>query len=144
MTDTKDAQPTDRPLGVSILCRRDRSVLLVQRGKPPFCGHWSLPGGRVEAGETPRVAAERELLEETGLVAELPAEPVEWVDVDSPARDGLPALHFRIAVFLALRPPGGRLAAGDDAQDAAWVDLSDLDTRPMTPGTANRIRRLFS
>jgi 8-oxo-dGTP diphosphatase len=132
---------SDVPLGVSVLCRHAAEVLLVQRGKAPFLGYWSLPGGRVEAGEVPRTAAQRELLEETGLEADLDPDPVEWVEVDSPARDGVPALRFRIAVFLATRPRG-TLIAGDDARAAAWVPIADLDRRRMTPGTAARIRRL--
>ena len=132
---------SDLPLGVSVLCRATDTVLLVQRGKDPYLGYWSLPGGRVEAGERPRDAARRELLEETGLEADLDPDPVEWVEVDSPARDAVPAFRFRIAVYLATRPQG-TLTAGDDAQDAAWVRITDLDGRPMTPGTAARIRRL--
>ncbi|WP_093810479.1 NUDIX hydrolase [Stappia sp. ES.058] len=138
-----DAPSPATALGVSVLCRQDQTVLLIRRGKAPFLGHWSLPGGRVEAGETPRIAAVRELREETGLHADLDPEPVEWVEVESPEHPGIPAQRFRIAVFLAIRT-NGMLAAGDDAQDAAWVAIGDLDNRPMTPGTATRIRRLVA
>ena len=50
---------------------KDRKVLLVKRGRAPFAGLWSLPGGKIEGDETPRQAACRELKEETGIEAEV-------------------------------------------------------------------------
>lgn len=127
-------------LSVSVLCHQDGSVLLIQRGKAPYKGYWSLPGGKVEWGETMQAAAAREFLEETGLRAELSG-PVEIFD--SIQRDGAGNVetHFALAVFIA-RKPSGTAIAGDDAASAEWVPLALLDHRPTTPGTADRIRRL--
>lgn len=64
--------PTGIPTGVHVLCERDGRVLLMRRaGTGFFDGQFSLPGGHVEAGESLRHAAQRELREETGLEAEL-------------------------------------------------------------------------
>ena len=63
-----DLAPRD---SASMAVFKHRKVLLVKRGRPPFAGLWSLPGGKVEDGETPRQTACRELKEETGIEAEV-------------------------------------------------------------------------
>mgnify|MGYP001319783150 CR=1 FL=1 len=124
-----------------LIANLEEHALLRARHDEVSEAYTTLRAGFDEEIEGTRDAARRELLEETGLEADLDPDPVEWVEVDSPARDAVPAFRFRIAVYLATRPQG-TLTAGDDAQDAAWVRIADLDGRPMTPGTAARIRRL--
>jgi ADP-ribose pyrophosphatase YjhB (NUDIX family) len=93
-------------------------LLLIERGRPPGRGLWSLPGGRVETGETDAEAVVRELREETGLSVR----PGALVGrVERPA----PAGVFEIFDY-ACAVEGGALRAGDDAADAAWVDLADF------------------
>ena len=58
-------------MGASIAVFKGDTVLLVQRGRAPFRGLWSLPGGSIEPGESAREAALRELKEETGITAEI-------------------------------------------------------------------------
>lgn len=109
-----------RPIvGVGVVCLRDgaqgEEVLLVRRGRPPRAGEWSLPGGRLELGETLAACALRELYEETGVRAEL----LGLVDVV----DGLfPAAHFVLIDFLA-EWTAGEPRAGDDAAEARFVAL---------------------
>ncbi|MFD1695198.1 NUDIX hydrolase [Roseibium aestuarii] len=132
----------ERPiLSVSILCRRGDSVLLVQRSKEPYQGHWSLPGGAVEVGETLLEAAARELLEETGLVAELHgvAEIFDSIQRDD---DGRVRSHFVLAVVMADAPDGEAVAA-DDAADLCWVTPDAALDLLTTPGTPERITRLL-
>jgi 8-oxo-dGTP diphosphatase len=91
-------------------------LLLVRRGTPPGQGLWSLPGGRVEAGETDSSAVVRELLEETGLRV-LPGTLVGSV------RRPAPSGTYEIFDYTAT-VAGGSLLAGDDAAAAEWVDLA--------------------
>lgn len=99
-------------------------VLLIERARPPGVGLWSVPGGKLEPGETLRAAVAREVLEETGLEVEVG----ELVEVIERMGDGW---HYVILDYLA-RVTGGALRAGDDVSDARWV--SDLATLPLTDG----------
>ncbi len=115
--------------GASIAVFKNRRVLLVKRGRAPFAGLWSLPGGKLEGDETPREAARRELKEETGIEAEVDG-VVDTVRVA--AGEGT---IYRLTVFYG-RATGGRLKAGSDSEAAAWVPLDNIDALPMTEGTA--------
>ena len=105
-------------------------VLLVQRGNPPNQGLWSVPGGRLEWGESLREGVAREVREETGLEVEVGplVEVVERVDPATP-----PGYHFVILDFLA-RPLGGVLRPGDDASDARWTVRAEWASLPLTEG----------
>ena len=115
-----------RPVpAVGVVCFRGEEVLLIRRGTPPKQGEWSMPGGRVEPGEPVRVAALRELKEETGVDAVL----VDLVDVvdavfENPRGD-LITRHYVLIDFVA-QWQSGEPVAGDDAADARFFHLSDL------------------
>ncbi|MEU6742329.1 NUDIX hydrolase [Streptosporangium sandarakinum] len=102
-------------------------LLLVRRGRPPGEGLWSVPGGRVEPGESDAEAVAREVLEETGLtvaVGRLAG------SVDRPGPGGI---VYEIRDYLA-EVRGGALAAGDDAADAGWFSPGELARLPLSTG----------
>jgi 8-oxo-dGTP diphosphatase len=102
-------------------------LLLIKRGHAPGAGLWSLPGGRIEPGETDAEALVREMREETGLTVE----PGRLVGrVRRPAQDG-DVLDIR---DYAATVTGGTLHAGDDAAEARWVAPGELDALPITEG----------
>lgn len=109
----------------------DGRLLLVRRGRPPGAGLWSVPGGRVEAGEPVVVAVERELAEETALRGRCGA-LVGWVERIGPAHHFV-ILDFRVEV---LDPPGAA-TPGDDAAEVAWVPVADVRSWPLVEGLAD-------
>jgi len=107
-------------------------LLLIKRGHPPGAGLWSLPGGRIEPGETDAEALVREMREETGLVVEA-GQLIGTVR--RPAQGG-GVLDIRDYAATVI---GGTLRAGDDADDARWVDASELGSLPLTDGLAEAL-----
>lgn len=128
------AEPVRPVAGVSVACWRGEELLVVRRGRPPLEGVWSLPGGRIEPGETARAAAARELAEETGLAAEI-VDVADVVDVVGHGPDGALARHFVVIAFAA-RWVAGDGEAGDDAAEVRWVRPEALADLPTTPGLA--------
>ena len=117
--------PTVPCVGVVVSDGNGR-LLVVQRAHEPGMGRWSIPGGRVEPGETDAQAVVREAREETGV--EVAVERLLG-EVDVPG----PGVVFRIRDF-ACRPLGGFLVAGDDAADARFVDSAALARLPLVDG----------
>ena len=110
----------------------DGRLLLVRRGHAPSIGLWSVPGGRVEPGETPAQAAVREVREETGL-------HIRVGRLLASVRVGDYLVHdFAAEVF------GGELAAGDDASDVRWCSLEEAGLLPLTPGLLDALRRMLA
>jgi 8-oxo-dGTP diphosphatase len=124
--------PTRPVVAVGVLLLDGDRVLLVQRGKPPAVGRWTVPGGKVELGETLEEAALRELSEETGMSATLG--PVVEI-LDRVIRDdaGAIAYHYVILDFIGTKPVGDPVAASD-SQDARWVRFDELASYPLTDG----------
>jgi ADP-ribose pyrophosphatase YjhB (NUDIX family) len=121
---------------VSAAVFRDARVLLVQRAKPPFENIWTLPGGHIEAGEEARAAVHRELLEETGIRADLKG-VVDVADVILRRDDGALDRHYVIAVYYG-RWLSGEAKAASDTRALRWVELSELGQLELTDG-AHRI-----
>ena len=106
-------------------------LLLIRRGHGPGAGEWSVPGGRVERGETLAEAVVRELAEETGLEA-VCDDLVGWVE-----RIGA-GYHFVIFDFFVtvLDGPEKPPQAGADAAEAAWVAIDEVSHLHLTEGLA--------
>ena len=107
-----------------VVCLRGREVLLIKRGTAPRLGQWSLPGGRIEWGETSADAALRELVEETGVVAEL-AGLIDVVDGIMTSRETGEITRHYVMVDYAARWLAGEPTAGDDAADARFFSLEE-------------------
>ena len=112
-------EPPPRPTPCAgVVCLRGDSVLLIRRAKPPRQGEWSIPGGRIESGETTAAAALRELKEETGVEAELVG-LIDVVDHIAPDR------HY-VLIDYAARWISGEPVAADDASEARFEPLGTL------------------
>jgi ADP-ribose pyrophosphatase YjhB (NUDIX family) len=107
-------------------------LLLVRRGREPGRGLWSVPGGRVEPGETDEQALVRELREETGLAVRAGRL------VGTMYRPGPGGVVYDIRDYAAT-VTGGTLSAGDDADDARWVGRADLAGLPLTGGLVDAL-----
>lgn len=123
-----------RPLlGVGALILDEGKVLLVERGRPPLAGLWSLPGGIVETGERLEEALVREVFEETGLrvTADFIATVFERI---MPDPSGACEYHYVLIDFYC-STSGGDLRPGDDSARVEWFSLDSLSTLNMTEGT---------
>ena len=121
-------------LGASACVWKAGKVLLVQRAKAPV-GLWSLPGGQVERGETALAAAERELLEETGITARLSA----FVGLYEIIRQD-PPFHYAIACYGGFWT-AGEATASSDALAARWEAPDELDSLKFAPQVREAIAR---
>jgi 8-oxo-dGTP diphosphatase len=132
----------DAPLvAVGGIVVRDGRVLLVRRGQPPSEGLWAIPGGRVELGETLQEAAEREIMEETGLTIGA-RNPVYTFDVILRDDAGRVRFHYVIVDLLA-DYVSGELCAGDDAHEARWVTPEELEKLPVNQTTLEILKRML-
>jgi 8-oxo-dGTP diphosphatase len=121
---------TGRPeLCVGAVVVASGRLLLVRRGRGPAAGWWSVPGGRVESGETLAEAVVRELEEETGVTG-VCGPLLGWVERMSPGH------HFVILDFEVTPVGPETLRAGSDAAEAAWVDLHEVVDLPLVEGLA--------
>lgn len=128
--------------GASAAVFRDGAVLLIERAKGALKGRWSLPGGHIEPGETAHAAAAREVLEETGVRADIVG-LLDVHDVILRREDGTLLAHYLIAVFHG-RWRSGEPSAGSDAAATRFVPVGDIDSYPLTDGAASLIRRAWA
>lgn len=133
--------PPSPAVGVGAVVFKDNRVLLVKRGTAPSAGLWAIPGGRLELGETLQQAAEREILEETGIVIRA-KEPVFTFDVIEREADGGVRFHY-VIIDLAAQYVSGEPQANDDAHEARWVAADELASLDVSEKTIELLRDEF-
>lgn len=132
----------DRPrVAVGAVVFKDERILLVRRGKPPAEGCWAIPGGSVEIGESLQQAAEREILEETGVSIRA-REPVFTFDVIERDVHGVVRFHYVIVDVMA-DYMGGVPRAGSDATGARWVSAAELARLKVSRATLDLLETRF-
>ena len=114
---------------VGAIAIHDDHLLLVRRGTGPGAGEWSIPGGRVEPGETLAEAVVRELAEETGIEG-VCDRLVGWAERIGPDH------HFVILDFAVTVLEAGKLRAGGDAAETEWVPMGEVTHRRLVEGLA--------
>jgi 8-oxo-dGTP diphosphatase len=134
--------PAQPVVGVGAVIMQDGKVVLVKRRFEPLAGQWSLPGGRLELGETLEAGLAREMLEETGL--EVQVGPV--VDVfDRILLDPERKVRYHyVLIDYLCRPTGGSLTHGSDVAAAEFVDPSDLTRYRLTPKATSVIEKALA
>lgn len=130
--------PSAPVVGVGAVVVKDDKALIVKRAHEPRKGEWSLPGGRVELGESLVDAVRREIKEETGL--DIAVGPIVDVLDRVHRHEGRVRYHFVIVDYLCTCV-GGELCAGDDAEDAAWVTSEEIERYGVNSVAAAVIRK---
>jgi 8-oxo-dGTP diphosphatase len=120
-------------VGAVVLDRRGR-LLLIRRGQEPGRGLWSVPGGRVEPGETAAAAVEREVREETGLAVRAGAE------VGRVRIPGAGVVYDVVDLACTLLEPDTAPVAGDDADAVTFADAEELTRLRCTPRLLETLR----
>ena len=130
----------ERPIvGVGAVIVNDGKVVLIRRRYEPLKGHWSLPGGMVEVGETLEAAVAREMLEETALVVNV-GPVIEVFDRITRDAEGRVRYHF-VLIDYVCRAVDGELRAGSDVDAAVWADPLNLASYELTAKATSVIER---
>ena len=132
-----DRRYPSRPyIGIGMVIWRGDKVLLIRRSKPPHAGHWALPGGMQDVGETIIEAALREAREETGLEV-TPLGIITALDSISRDAKGDVEFHYTI-VDVAGESLEGEARAQTDAQEVRWATLDEVEQLCGWPGSRAR------
>jgi ADP-ribose pyrophosphatase YjhB (NUDIX family) len=132
-------------IGAGAVVIAENRVLLIRRGRPPLEGEWSLPGGRLELGESVEHAVVREVREETGLDVE-PLQLLGVYDLIDRDDEGAVRYHYVLVDWIC-RPMAGQiesaLCAVDDATDVCWAGRDDLPQYALADFTLGAIEKAF-
>ena len=143
MIDPRDRReyPYYPMVGVGAVVWKSDKFLLIKRGKKPFFGKWSIPGGRQELGETAKQAAAREVYEETALNVKISS----LIDVvDSIIKDEKEAVQFHSTLIdYTAEWISGNAKAKSDAIDIAWHDIDELAGLGLWSETIRIIKKSF-
>jgi 8-oxo-dGTP diphosphatase len=121
-------------VAVGAVCTHGDALLLIRRGRGPAAGEWSVPGGRVEPGETLHEAVVRETAEETALEVVVDRF-LGWVERIS-AEYHYVILDFAVTALDPARAP----VAGDDAAEALWVPRHEVSDLRLVDGLYDALR----
>ena len=134
----ENGYPAQPVVAVGAIVFKNNRVLLVRRAQPPSQNLWAIPGGKVEIGETLQEAAEREILEETGVTIRAldPVYAFDYIERDGSAR---PRFHY-VIVDLQADYVRGETRAGDDAAEVRWVAAEDLAILKVSSKTARLLK----
>ena len=135
----KKEYPEHPMVGVGAIIVQDGKILIVRRSSEPGKGKWSVPGGLVELGETVEQAVVREVREECGLDVEVDR-LIDVVDSMTFDRNGRLKYHFIILDFF-VKIKGGKLRPGDDAKEAMWVSLEEVENYDLTKTFRDFLKR---
>jgi 8-oxo-dGTP diphosphatase len=119
-------------VAVGAVVIKDGALLMVRRGTEPAKGRWTIPGGRIEHGETIEAAVLREVREETGLLVE-----IGWL---LGIHEVIDEHHFVILDYEAEAPDGQDPVAGDDAAEVRWVPLAEVESLDTTDHLVDLLR----
>ena len=121
-------------VAVGAVVIHENRVLLVKRKNEPAAGQWAIPGGRVHAGETLASAAEREIMEETGIRIKA-GKPVYIFELIDP-------IHY-VIIDLDAKYISGSPVPADDAEEAGWIGLNEIDRRDITESNLKLLSEKF-
>jgi 8-oxo-dGTP diphosphatase len=136
----KQKPPSAPKAAVGAVVIEKGRVLLVKRKYPPKKGNWSIPGGSVNLGESLQAAAEREILEETGLIIEA-KEPVYTFDLIERDSKGKILFHY-VVVDLLAEYVSGDLHPADDVSDARWFGPDEIDKLEISETTKTLLDKM--
>lgn len=138
----KNEYPAQPRVAVGAIVFKDKRVLLVRRGKPPAMDLWAIPGGSVEICETLQRAAEREILEETGITIKA-LEPVFTFDYIERDESGCARFHY-VIIDLTANYISGEPRAGDDAAEARWISPEQMSALSVSSKTRQLLKTRFN
>jgi ADP-ribose pyrophosphatase len=141
LSKNKNDYPSNPRVAVGAVVFKDECVLLVRRGQPPAQDLWAIPGGSVEIGETLQEAAEREILEETGIQIRA-SKPIFTFDVIDRDAAGKVRFHY-VIVDLSADYILGEPSPGDDAVEARWISAKEIKGLTVSAATLKLLKTRF-
>ncbi len=133
--------PKNPIAAVGMVVTHGDQILLIQRGKAPRKGMWTLPGGAIELGETAKAAVRREIMEECGIDVSI-QKVLDVVDIIEQDDENNVQFHYVIIEFWTTYQ-SGTLRAGSDAAQARWVTAAELDTYALSQDTLRLIQSVL-
>lgn len=136
----KQKPPPAPKVAVGAVVIEEGRVLLVKRKYPPKQGKWAIPGGSVNLGESLQAAAEREILEETGLVIEA-KKPIYTFDlIERDSKENI--LFHYVVVDLFAKYVSGDVQPADDVSDARWFDPDEIEGLDISENTKKLLDKM--